>query len=321
MENNTQPVTMPIIETPSKKKRNLIIVGIVFVIIIALVAIFLVRRFTIIAEVSGVLDTVPAAMTAASDASGNGFPVTLPSQGIRKDANVTLKGGGTFDGTVYCVTGTSTMDPTVVYHIDSSSQKAASGACKPVAVVSLPASAPVLALSVIGATQIGVTWPKIDNAASYSLQCATDQGFTQNVTQVTSANTVQDCNNLKSGLGYYARVRANNSAGAGPWSPALTLKTNDWSSAPTATVKPTSSTTATFTWAPVTGATSYIIEWATDTNYLKNEGTEKLTGTSGIITGLKPDTYYYVHVKAVTGEFDAAHAAYSDAVLLQTPAS
>jgi len=322
MEDNTQPTSTPVVQPSSKKKRNLIISGVVLVIVIALVTVFLVRRFTIIAEVSGVLGTVPAAMDSASNAGGNGFPTTLPTSGIKKDNNVTLTGGGTFDGTVYCVTGTSTLDHTIVYHIDSISKKSSSGACKSTPVIPRPTIAPVLAVGVIGTTEIGLTWPKIDNAASYSLQCATDQSFAQNVTQVTATSLSQQCSNLKPGLQYYARVRANNNAGAGPWSPVLNLKTNDWSEAPTGiSVNATSPTLATFSWSPISRATSYVIEWATDTDYMKDEGTQKLTKTSGTLTGLKPGTYYYVHVKAVTPEFDASHAAYSDAVLLQTPAS
>jgi hypothetical protein len=322
MEEQTQLQNDSVSKPSSSKKRLItIVVSVVLVILIACLTAFFLRRSALIAEVSSVLDTVPAAMSSASDSSGNGFPVTLPS-GIKKDSNVSLSGGGAFDGTTYCVTGTSLKDHSIVYHVDSSSKKSDQGACQSIPIIPKPTTAPILSMTVIGTTQIGLTWPLISGVASYSLQCAADTVFTQNVVQTTSANNTENCSNLKPGLLYYARVRANNSAGAGPWSSIVSLKTSDWSAAPSGIdVKATSSTSITYSWSSISGATSYVVEWATDTSYMKDEGTRELSGTSGTLTSLKPATQYYFHIKAVTPEFDQTHAAYSETVSATTPAS
>ncbi|TAL14582.1 fibronectin type III domain-containing protein [Patescibacteria group bacterium] len=316
MEND--PIPVPKSPSFNKRKVLLIIVSVVMVLIVSVIAVFILRWLTLSSEVKAVLESVPSAMTTASAEGGNGYPMAIPLS-VKTDTHVTLSGGGTFDGTIYCVTGAYNTDQSIIYHVSSSNAQVASGACAPVVKVSKPTSVLSPIQGIVSPSQVGVTWLPVKDAASYSVQCATDQSFTQNVTKSTAAANQNQCINLHPLTTYYARVRANNSAGAGPWSQPIVLKTTVLSVAPdglTITVK--SATDATYSWLPVSGATSYVLQGSTDTSYENDVITKTVTTTSGTLTGLKPHTVYYFHVKAVTAQFDAAHAAYSGGVGILT---
>jgi hypothetical protein len=126
------------------------------------------------------------------------------------------------------------------------------------------------------------------------------------------ATLTRTCNDLKPGTTYFVHIRANNAGGAGPWSNAQSASTTAISTAPSKlTLKATSNNSINYSWDPVDGAQGYVVEWASDVNFTKDVKSASLTASSGTASGLKPDTRYFFHVKAVTANFDAAHAAFS----------
>ncbi len=307
---------------PQRVSRKKIFLGIasgIVVIVIAIAMVLLLHHLDQINQVKSVLRSIPTAMTAASDKDGNGYPVKLPND-VKFDSRVRLDGGGTFDGTVYCVSGSLIANQSIKYYVTSSSSVPQPGSCPAIPAIAKPTVAPKPTIAFINGTQIGVSWLATDNTASYTTQCAIDKNFSEIVSTRTSAELTNSCNNLKAGTGYYLRVKANNSSGEGPWSLPRFAMTTLLSASPTnLKVKPLSATSVEYSWSPVNGATSYVIEWATDINFTQDKKDVTQTATGGVSTGLKPHTVYYYHVKAVTADFDSTHAAFSNEVGTLTP--
>ena len=306
-----QPYTPP--ESKLPKKAVVIIFAIVATLIIgAGVGFFAALRTSIDREVVGVLNTVPNAMgEAAQDRAA--YPQKIPT-GLSTN-EVALSGGGSFDGTAYCVTGVSTAQASVVYHIDSSTQQPVRGACPGVASRPTPGAVQGLATTAVGSTNIGLGWQATDNATGYTLQCSIDATFKGALIETVSTQTQGVCSNLDSQTTYYVRIQAKGQTAAGPWSEVVKGTTALLSIAPeNLTLRPTSTTQVEYSWSPVVGATSYIIERATDTSFTKDLVTLTQTKTTGVSTDLKPGTHYYYHVKATTASFNATQAAFSNVV-------
>jgi hypothetical protein len=315
MENTSQQ--------PAQKKplpKKLIIFGLIgFIVFISLVVtgLYIFNQIRLGDTVKVALKAIPEAMEKAK--GNDGYPVVLPGS-INRNTKVHLEGGGSFDGTVYCVTGTSTEAPLVVYHIDSSSHQPQQGKCQIVANVPTPVVVSNLQRDIVSTGQIKLSWALSTYSVSYTLQCATNDTFSKNIAQTTNSTLTRTCDNLKDGTQYFIRVRGNNALGAGPWSTVLTLTTNSLSVAPpTIKIIPLSPTSISYSFSPINGATQYIIEWATDINFLQNLKSVSQTTISGLASGLKPATQYFFHVKAVTTSFDASHAAFSQEVYVSTP--
>ncbi len=122
-------------------------------------------------------------------------------------------------------------------------------------------AAPTLTAPANGASTIDTTptfdWGSVSGAASYTLQYATDSGFTQNLTTIsTSATNYTPTSALTDGMWYW-RVRTIDAAGnIGGWS-------NTWSftidtATPTVTISPTLGATPTATGWILTTANSSI---------------------------------------------------------------
>lgn len=304
-ENNTMTPRKSI----SKKKIFFWIGSIVFVAVVVTVTLFIIHRFQLTRDVH---DGLKNASTVMEKLNGdNGYPQKLTDD-ITKNEKVTFEGGGSFDGTTYCITGTNVKDASIVYHISNTDKEPQNNACPEVAAVALPGSVLGIETTIISAGQLGFTWQPAAGGVSYTLQCATDTGFEQVASSTMKASVKRTCNELKDGTSYYVRIRANNASGAGPWSSALNFSTTQLSIAPTKlTLKAVSTSVIDFTFDSVNGASSYVVEWASDINYTKDVKTATLSTTSGSASGLNADTRYFFHVKAITAGFDASHAAFS----------
>jgi len=168
-----------------------------------------------------------------------------------------------------------------------------------------PPAAPVAT----GITTTGFTasWGASATATSYVIDVATDNLFIsilasyndKNVGNVTSYNVT----GLISNTNYYYRVRAINAGGEGASSSGVQVTTT--LVAPSITVTPTTilSTSFVAVWNAVTGASSYVIDVATDNLFssILASYTDKNVGnvTSHNITGLTPNTNYYYRVRAI----------------------
>lgn len=303
----------------SKKKILFLIGSILFLAIVVVTTLFIIHRIQLIREVHDALKNASTVME--KNNGDNGYPQKLTTD-ITNDEKVTFEGAGSFDGTTYCITGTSKKDTSLVYHIANSDKEPKNNACPVVAAVALPESVLGIERTIVSAGQLGFKWQPATGGVSYTLQCATDAGFEQVTSSNMKATVTRTCNDLKEGTSYYIRVRANNSSGAGPWSEVLVFSTTQLSTSPTNLIlTPVSSSTIDFSFDTVNGATSYLIEWASDINYSKDVKSMTLSGTSGSATGLNADTRYFFHVKAITASFDAAHAAFSEEKYTSTLAS
>ena len=314
-ELNRSPQLSPRPDRPSNARlSNKALIAIIIVVVAlfgsAIVGLLLSRRITIIREVTQVLSLVPDAMAATAQ-DGVAYPQTVPKE-VAVGKRVALSGGGSFDGTSYCVTGTSTADNSIVYHIDSKEKKSATGACPVAQNVLAPGIVQKLQLGSVGSSSIGLSWQAVSGATGYMLQCSTDSIFSGKLVETVSVTTQGVCTNLESTTKYYIRVQARNQSAAGTWSQSISATTALWSFAPT-NLKLTvvSATRVDYSWSPVDGAQVYIVERSTDISFLGDVVSVTQNATSGSSKDLTPSTVYYYHVKAITAQFDEEHAAFS----------
>lgn len=308
MENSSQPPITPK-KTISKKKLLIFIISAVLLLGIATATVFVLYKFQVMGAVHDSL--VKAAATMEESNKENGYPQSLPKEIVENDS-IEISGGGSFDGTTYCITGVSKQDSSIKYHIKSADNKPQGGVCPDVADGAKPGEVTGVVQTIRSAGQLGFSWNSAEGAASYTLECATDKAFTQGQSSSMKASLTRTCDNLKDGVNYFVRVRGNNASGAGPWSSSLTVSTGQLSVAPeNLTVKAASTTSISYTWNAVAGAQSYLIEWASDINFTKDVKRTTQNATSGTASGLKPNTQYFFHVKAITSGFNSTQAAFS----------
>jgi hypothetical protein len=297
-----------------KKKfpKKTIILGLLGLVIFAglvVISLNIFHKYQLSNTVTSLLKNVAEAMEKAKGV--NGYTASLPSS-TANSTKVRVEGGGSFDGTMYCITGTSTEAPSVTYYIDSSSKKPMKGTCQVATSLPKPSKITNIQEDNISANQIRLSWNSAIYAATYSLQCATNDRFSNNVIEMTNTSTTGTCDNLKSGTQYFVRVKGNNNKGSGDWSNMLTITTKELSLAPTGLkLTPISSTKINYSFTNVSGSQSYVIEWSTDINFIQSLSSVAQIGTSGTASGLIPNTRYFFHVKAVTPGFNADHAAFS----------
>ncbi|MBN9398278.1 hypothetical protein BGO18_01140 [Candidatus Saccharibacteria bacterium 47-87] len=84
-----------------------------------------------------------------------------------------------------------------------------------------------------GAASLTVTWSSIAGATSYTIQIATDSGFSSSVQTVSVTGMATTINSLPAGTMYYVHVRALWNSNNGPWSSTISASTAP--SAPTGT--------------------------------------------------------------------------------------
>jgi hypothetical protein len=163
-----------------------------------------------------------------------------------------------------------------------------------------------------GATQVGtlignmvsvpLSWT--DGADTYELQVATDSAFTSPIT-TTTGDTSATVPGLESGVTYYWRVRATAPVmGAWGQTRSFTTATSIESVAPEllspAAGAEAVSSTPTFSWSSIAGATSYQIQVATDSGFTSKEFEATTSATAYQSTEELEDGTYYWRVKATT---------------------
>ena len=164
----------------------------------------------------------------------------------------------------------------------------------------------ITSIAAVDFTQVALSWNSVINAATYTIQSATDTGFTTNVASVTVASTSTTITGLSYGTKYYFRVAPNSQVGQGIWSKASSTTT--WSlSTPIGTATPNSPSQITFTWPAVTHAASYTVQLANDSGFTSTiySGAPTTSG-SLVATGLTTGTPYYVRIMANNGIYSSA---------------
>jgi len=176
---------------------------------------------------------------------------------------------------------------------------------RPATVPSAPGTPSV---SSITNTTASTSWsaPSSNGGATvsgYDWQLSLYSDFRSFVTTTTPSGTSQNVTGLQSKTNYYIRVRAKNSAGAGPWSGTRFFTTHGVPSAPaTPTISNVGQNDATAAWsAPANNGasiSSYDIQIATNSTFTTGLVTNNQGGTTKTWTTLSPDVLYYVRVRA-----------------------
>jgi hypothetical protein len=175
-------------------------------------------------------------------------------------------------------------------------------------------------ISETGSDGIRGAWNSVSNASGYELQWATSQTFTNAVTSfVSTTATWGDLHSLSPNTTYYARVMAT---GTGRYSNSdysavrSATTANIRLDSPAITVTATGSNVIRVTWNPVNNASSYTIQYATNSAFTSDVRSVNSTTTSGNITGLNPNTTYHVRVMAIGA---AVESNYSTVRTARTP--
>lgn len=312
---------------PAKRRLSLklimiIVAGVIVLTGVTVAVLYFWNRQALVNEVISGLKQVPELMEKAKTDSQGGYPATITSSHLPPSEKVDYVGIGSFDGTVYCVTGTSKEDSSIVYHINSASKEPQPESCLAAANVSAPPAPGNLAIQSVGPNQINVGWSPAAYASSYTLECATDPDFRESATNKNFSTTSGVCEGLKAQTDYYVRVRGNSTAEGGEWSMTVNATTVKLSVVPTNVIATaTSVSTFTYSWDRVENTLYYLVEMASDNNFTKDVVQIKVepdSPRSGTFSNLEPDTYYWIHIKSITADFSESQAAFSEQVLVRT---
>ncbi len=145
-------------------------------------------------------------------------------------------------------------------------------------------------------------WSVVPGAVSYSVQIRLPYGTWNFIPGSPFMNTSATVNGLSPGTTYQWRIRANCSYGDHSyWTLGMSFTTNGTSTcnAPdTLTTYNISQTTATWDWAPVSGAVSYSVQWRFAGGIWYNLAGGPWTNTLLNIAGLQPNTDYEWRVRS-----------------------
>ncbi len=165
-----------------------------------------------------------------------------------------------------------------------------------------------------GAKNASFTWDAIPEARTYSLECAASTDFTSSIKTSITTETAQ-IEGLSPSTTYNCRVSAINSAGTSDWTNSVVVVTNTAVAIPqNLKISTVSTSSLSYSWTAVPGATRYVLEYATDPSFMQDVKQVTTTQVQGTINGL--DTYkgYFFHVKAVTNSASMQQAPYSEVI-------
>ena len=153
-------------------------------------------------------------------------------------------------------------------------------------------------------TSFDITWDVVPDASYYVIDIATDEQFTNILSDFEEKSVTSPSINIEGLLTntrYYFRIKAYNSYTSSAYSETSSTKT-DSITPPVAQQPPNVGEYEIYAkWTLVPGATSYSLDVATDANFSTFvPGNENLSvaGTSSIVRGLQPSTTYYYRVRA-----------------------
>jgi Tfp pilus assembly protein PilE len=171
---------------------------------------------------------------------------------------------------------------------------------------SQPLVAPTVELEVNSSSQITASWNAIVGADSYRVEVASNSTFTSGLqTFAGITGTSYEVTGLSQATTYWFKVYAINAHHESESNPASAATSS--LSAPTMNVPVVNSVSQiTLSWQPVSGATSYYLERATNSTFTTGvQVYSGITGTSRAVTGLTPATKYWFRVFATSSSGDS----------------
>lgn len=159
-----------------------------------------------------------------------------------------------------------------------------------------------------------------NNTGTYEVQIDDNSGFTSPTTY-TQSTLNKTFSGLTPGVLYYVRVRGTNAAGGGTWSATRSVQLLDYATAPQSlTLSNILATGFDVSWAAPAddggaAVTSYRIQVATDAGFTNLILNTTQTGLSRSVTGLDPNTTYYVRVQAINSVGGGAYASTSSSTI------
>ena len=228
MEPNISPIKIN--KASSNLKRNFMVVAVIIVMLISVTlltvaGLYFWQKNTIISQVKDDLNKAASSMTAQRNQTG-AYPSTITDILALASKTVKLSGDSSFDGTTYCITGSSLSDKSIILHVDSltDSKDPQSGSCTS-GTVPLPSVPGGLSVAFASSSSIKLTWNVAPYATKYTLQCAVNSDFSTIAATVTNKDSSGLCDNLKPNTKYYCRVKATNQKGDSGWSTVQNITT------------------------------------------------------------------------------------------------
>ena len=260
------------------------------------------RSTTISNQVKSDLNAVAAAMENYRTFN-NGYPTSLPST-VKPSGNDTITLSADSTTINYCVDGVSTDSPSATYYVasETKSQGALSGTCTTRPGQTLPGVPTGLATTTVNSTSIVLTWTAGSGgaASSYTVQCASDLAFIENMGASSSVSTTGTVSGLAVSSTHYCRVKATNGAGDTAWSSTITVTTGA-SQPPSSFARSNyNDITITFTWTAYVDALGYNVQCATNAGFTTGVTSNSTTNTTYTVTGLVANGTYYCHANSIS---------------------
>jgi len=269
-----------------------------------------------------IVPAIPLARTASNVTSGTLTANWNPTAGA-KTYRLDLSTDSTFGSftagynaldvggvTSYPVTGLAPTT-TYFYRIRAVNDVGASGNSNTISVRTLQAApGSPIAWTAAGVTQTSFVagWGPVAGAGTYRVDVALDNGFATFLAGYQDLDVGADTTLLVPGLtpatDYYYRVRGVNAGGTGPSSNTIRVTTLPVAPGAPVAKAPTNLTSSGFTanWNPVTGASSYDVDVATDAGFASFVGQYNAwnagQSTSCAVSGVSEATLYYYRVRA-----------------------
>lgn len=260
------------------------------------------KKSTVEAQVKSDLTHIVSAMEDFRTFN-NKYPSSVPDTFTRSQGT-SLSGGSYDDGATYCIDGTSEEYPGFEYYVDSSTLSVASGTCatRP-APITPPTQPSGLVASTTSPSSIYITWNSSTGADTYTLERATDSGFSDTQTVASQSGTSFNSTGLASATTYYFRVKAVNGGGSTSWSSMASATTSAFIGMGLGAVA-NSNSQITLTWTQDPSATSgYNIDYSTDNLFGTFTSINSIpqSTTSRAVTGLSTGVQYYFRGHSVAG--------------------
>lgn len=179
--------------------------------------------------------------------------------------------------------------------------------------VSAPAK---LSCELIDVTSGRLSWPSVAGASRYEVQVSMNSDFSSLIGTCTVSGTSLKVTNMKSGVIYYARVKAIGSSNeTSAWTScsfSAGTSNSGIGTSETSVVAPQNvaitpvDNKCRLSWDKVASASKYNIEICSDSGYATKLATMSLTGLSVLINGMTSGKTYYVRVQSVSSSGDVS---------------